>query len=61
LKIVEALGFPYNLGMIGYILPKKWRDAGYQWLAKRRYRYGKRYDSCPMPPEKWRDRFLSEE
>ncbi len=58
LKIFEALGFPYNLGIVGYILPKKWRDGGYRWVAKQRYRYGRRYNSCPLPPEEWKDRFI---
>ncbi len=58
LKILQTLGFPYNLGFIGRLIPKTWRDAMYRWVAKRRYRYGKRFDTCPLPPMEWKDRFV---
>ena len=58
LKIAAELGFPYNLGVIGYVTPKKWRDGIYRFVANRRYKYGKRYDVCPMPPESWKDLFI---
>jgi len=59
LKIVGQLGLPYNLGVIGKILPKKLRYTIYKMVASKRYKFGKRYESCPLPPEEWRDRFLS--
>ena len=58
LKIMEILGFPYNLFIVGKITPKGIRDGIYRWVANRRYTYGQRYDSCPMPPVEWRDRFV---
>ena len=58
LKIAEILGFPYNVFVAGRLLPKRLRDGIYRWVANRRYTYGKRYDSCPMPPVEWKDRFI---
>ena len=60
LKILQALGFPFNLGLAGYLMPKKWRDGIYRYIANRRYKYGERYDVCPMPPPEWRERFVWE-
>ena len=58
LNIVRQLGLPYSLFAIGYILPAAMRDVIYRWVANRRYRYGARYESCPMPPPEERTRFL---
>ena len=58
LQIGKTLGFPYLLGYAGVIIPKFLRDKVYRWVANRRYKYGKRYDSCPLPPVEWRDRFV---
>jgi predicted DCC family thiol-disulfide oxidoreductase YuxK len=58
LKILQTLGFPYSIGILGRLIPRPWRDAMYRWVANRRYLYGKRYDSCPLPPVEWRERFV---
>ena len=58
-RIVRALGFPYSLASLGLLAPKFFRDSVYNRVATRRYQFGKRYDSCPLPPVEWRDRFLS--
>jgi predicted DCC family thiol-disulfide oxidoreductase YuxK len=59
IRIMAALGLPYNLGVVFALVPLRIRDGVYRWVANRRYKYGKRYDSCPVPPIEWRDRFLS--
>ena len=59
LKIGQALGFPYNIGgSLGWVVPKALRDSIYKWVAARRFKYGERYDQCPLPPPEWRDRFM---
>lgn len=58
LKILEQFDFPYSWSIIGFLIPRAIRDGVYRWIANRRYTYGKRYDSCPIPPVEWRDRFL---
>jgi predicted DCC family thiol-disulfide oxidoreductase YuxK len=40
------------------ILPRAIRDWGYGMIARNRYRMFGRYDTCPMPSEETRDRFL---
>ena len=59
LRIGKALGPPYSLGTVFDFVPLSIRDGVYRWVANRRYKYGERYDSCPVPPVEWRDRFLS--
>ena len=58
LKIVSLLGWPYKILCLGYIIPKTMRDAWYDAVAARRFSFGKRYESCPLPPRHWQDRFI---
>ncbi|MCX6201152.1 MAG: DCC1-like thiol-disulfide oxidoreductase family protein [Bacteroidetes bacterium] len=39
LQIAQHLSFPYKLLAAGIIVPKKWRDAIYRWIAKNRYKW----------------------
>jgi predicted DCC family thiol-disulfide oxidoreductase YuxK len=39
LQIAQQLSFPYKLLAAGIIVPKKWRDAIYRWIAKNRYKW----------------------
>ena len=57
-RILKSLGGPLSLGSVFTIIPLPIRDGVYRWIANRRYKYGKRYDSCPLPPPEWRGRFL---
>ena len=59
LRIIKELGFPYSFLSIGLTVPKAIRDSVYRWVANRRYKFGERYESCPLPSVDWRDRFLS--
>lgn len=40
------------------IIPKFIRDFAYKIVAKNRYKWFGKADSCILPPEKWKDRFL---
>jgi predicted DCC family thiol-disulfide oxidoreductase YuxK len=40
------------------IIPRRVRDWGYQVVARSRYRIFGRYDTCPLPTEDTRARFL---
>jgi predicted DCC family thiol-disulfide oxidoreductase YuxK len=40
------------------LIPRVIRDWGYGMIARNRYRMFGRYDTCPMPSEETRDRFL---
>lgn len=44
----------------GFILMPSWmRDPCYDFIARRRYRWFGRRESCLVPSPEWRDRFLS--
>jgi predicted DCC family thiol-disulfide oxidoreductase YuxK len=40
------------------IFPKRLRDWGYSIIARHRYRVFGKYDGCPLPEQKYQDRFL---
>jgi predicted DCC family thiol-disulfide oxidoreductase YuxK len=46
---------------LGYfrIVPKFIRDFIYEVVAKNRYKWFGKAESCIVPPEKWKERFLS--
>ncbi len=45
-------------GFLLQLFPRVLRDWGYGIIARRRYRMFGRYDSCPLPTEETRSRFL---
>ena len=58
LRILSQLKFPISLLRIGLMVPKPIRDGVYAKVAANRFKFGDRYESCPLPPVEWRDRFL---
>lgn len=58
LQIARSLGFPYSIFVAFIILPRSIRDFIYDFVARNRYRwYGKR-DTCRIPTAQDRERFL---
>ena len=58
LHIARLLGFPWNLAVVFFIVPRFIRNSVYRWIARNRYRwYGKR-DECMLPRPEWKHRFL---
>ncbi|MDR0802080.1 DCC1-like thiol-disulfide oxidoreductase family protein [Fluviicola sp.] len=57
LKVLSYLRFPYQLGKIGWIIPRFIRDGIYSFIAKRRMRLAVRF--CVLPTPDQRLRFLS--
>jgi predicted DCC family thiol-disulfide oxidoreductase YuxK len=39
IEIAKQLSYPYKLLAAGSIIPKKWRDTMYRWIAKNRYKW----------------------
>jgi len=39
IEIAKQLSFPYKFLAAGRLVPKKWRDAIYRWIAKNRYQW----------------------
>ncbi len=58
LEVMRRLGPPWSLLGAVRILPRALREALYGGLARRRYRWFGRYDTCPLPPPELRARFL---
>lgn len=58
LRIAVALGWPWRaLGAL-LLVPRALRDAAYDFVARRRYRWYGRRESCRMPTPELRARFL---
>jgi predicted DCC family thiol-disulfide oxidoreductase YuxK len=59
LKIAEYLGFPYNILKLGYLVPLPFRNSIYDYIARNRFRWFGKRNSCRMPDEKTKDRLIS--
>ncbi len=58
LRVLKLLGGFYSLLYLFIIIPKPFRDWLYNYVARNRYKwYGKR-ESCMIPSEKLKNRFL---
>lgn len=58
LKIGKELGGIYRLTEISRILPPKWRYRLYEWVARNRFRWFGRKETCFLPSEEERERFI---
>lgn len=58
LEVVRRLGFPWSLLAIFKVVPRPLRDVVYDWIARHRYRWFGRSETCWMPRAEWRERFL---
>ena len=58
LKIAGRLGGFWSIFRVGYLLPQKWRDSLYRWVARNRMHWFGRRKSCWFPDESLKDRFL---
>ena len=58
LRIARRLGSPWAyFGLFGY-LPRTWRNALYDYVARNRYRWFGRREACMVPTPDLRTRFL---
>ena len=58
ISVLRRLGGWGALALLLRALPKSLRDWGYDIIAHSRYRIFGKHDSCPLPEERYRDRFL---
>jgi predicted DCC family thiol-disulfide oxidoreductase YuxK len=58
LYVLRQLGGIWNIARLGSLLPRRVRDGIYQVVARNRYRVFGRHDSCLLPEEKYRRKFL---
>ena len=49
LFIAKLLDFPYNMALVMKIMPRSWRDHLYRFVARNRYKWFGKRDTCRMP------------
>lgn len=57
-EIAKIIGGPWHLLRVLKILPKSWRDALYDFVAQRRYKWFGKTDYCERIPQKYQDRII---
>ena len=57
-RVLSGLGGFWRAARLLRLLPKRLRDAGYRAVARNRYRWFGRHESCVVPPVHARERFL---
>ena len=60
IKSLILLGGIYRCAFLLFIFPKFLRDSVYKFIAKNRYKWFGKYNSCPSIPEDWKDRMIIE-
>jgi len=58
LEIVRRIGGPWSLLGIFRIVPRPLRNAVYDWVARYRYRWFGKTQSCMIPQPEWAKRFI---
>lgn len=58
LRIAGLLGGFWRVAAVGWLLPRPWRDGLYRFVARHRYRWFGRQESCWLPTPALRARFL---
>ena len=58
LRIAAYLGGVWKLFLVAYVIPRPLRDLLYSFFARYRYRLFGKYESCPVPSQEIRSRFL---
>lgn len=61
LYVASMLGMLWRAVTVLKILPRRFRDAVYDTIARHRYQVFGRYDSCPLPETRYRERFIETE
>lgn len=58
IRMAEGLGFPWRAAAIFRLLPLRMRDTLYNWVARNRFVWFGRRESCYLPNESDKNRFL---
>jgi predicted DCC family thiol-disulfide oxidoreductase YuxK len=59
IRIAKGLGVPWSFACVFRIVPLRWRDRFYAWVARNRFKWLGRRDSCFLPDSRHADRFLA--
>ncbi len=57
IRMAHYMGGVWPLAKLTLIIPRFMRDALYDVLARNRYSYYGKYDTCPLPDPEFEDRF----
>ena len=57
IRILVLLGWPWKLAGLALLIPRSWRDAVYNLIARHRHRLGAAR-ACTLPPAEIRAKFL---
>ena len=58
IKSLMLIGGIYKLAALFLIFPKSLRDFVYKIIAKNRYKWFGKHNTCPTLPEKWKERLI---
>lgn len=58
LRLLDHVGGGWRIVSWLRLIPRPIRDAVYDFIASRRYRWFGKFDACRIPPPEWRARFL---
>lgn len=58
IQIAQNLPYPYKVLLCLQIIPGKWRDTLYNWVARNRIKWFGTVDQCFLPKAEDRHRFL---
>ena len=58
LRVLRRMGLPWSLASVFLVLPTSLRDWAYTVIARRRYRWFGKRDTCAIPTPEQRARFL---
>jgi predicted DCC family thiol-disulfide oxidoreductase YuxK len=58
LRIAGYLGGVWRAALVGWLLPRSWRDGLYRYVARHRYQWFGLQESCWLPTPALRERFL---
>lgn len=58
LEIARRLGGPWSWLAVLRWIPRRLRDAVYNWVARNRYRWFGRQEACLLPRPEWKERFV---
>ena len=59
LRMLEGLGAPWSAARVLRLLPMRWLDRAYAFVARNRLRIMGRRETCYLPEPRYKDRFLA--
>lgn len=59
LRILKVIGWPWRAFSLFLVVPRSLRDLVYDWIARNRFRWFGRRDTCRIPTPEERDLFLA--